>query len=99
MPSLTLLAVSVIDILAAILLFIPIPGDFMFAISLALLSKGIWSMMSSLASGFYYDVFGFIDFAAAIILLVVNFGTPIGFAWIIGALIGAKAAWATMSAI
>lgn len=99
MPSLTLLAVSVIDILAAVLLFFPLPGDFMFAVSLALLSKGIWSMMSSLASGFYYDVFGFIDFVGAVLLLIMNFGTPIGFAWMLGAMVAAKAAWATMSSI
>jgi hypothetical protein len=91
--------ISIIDFLAAILLFFSLTGDFTFVISLILLSKGIWSMMSSIASGFYYDLLGFIDFLGAILLLIMNFGTPVSFSWVIGALIAAKAIWATMSSI
>jgi len=99
MASILLLAITIIDILAAILFFFPFPGDFMLTIAILLLGKGIWSMISSLNSGFYYDMFGLLDFLGAIVLLIVNFGTPLGFAWMFGALIGLKAAWATLSSI
>jgi hypothetical protein len=99
MASILLLAITVVDILATILFFFPFPGDFMLAVAILLLGKGIWSVISSLNSGFYYDAFGLLDFLGAIVLLIVNFGTPLSFAWMFGALIGLKAVWATLSAI
>jgi len=99
MASILLLAITVVDILAAILFFFPFPGDFMLAVAILLLGKGMWSMISSLNAGFYYDLFGLLDFLGAIVLLVLNFGTPLSFAWMFGALIGFKALWATLSSI
>jgi len=99
MASPSLVAISVLDFVGAIFLVWAFPGNVMLAVSLLLLAKGIWSMVSSVAAGFHYDVFGFVDFAAAIVLLVVNFGTPIGFAWIIGAILAAKAGYTLLSSI
>lgn len=94
-----LIAISIIDFLAAILLVWQIPGNFTFAIALILLAKGIWSITSSLAAGFYFDFLGIIDFFAAVVLIVVNFGTPVSYAWIIGALLAGKAIYTLLSSI
>lgn len=99
MASPMLMAISVIDFLAAILLIWNFPGTFMLVVALVLLAKGVWSIVSSLAEGFYYDIFGFVDFSGAIVLLVVNFGTPVSFAWIIGAAVGGKALYTLLSSI
>ena len=99
MATPSLWAFSVLDFFGAIFLVWAFPGGFMLAISLLLLAKGIWSMVSSFAAGFHYDVFGFIDFVAGIILIVVNFGTPIGFAWIVGIILAAKAIYTLLSSI
>ena len=99
MASPSLIGISVLDFLGAFLLVWSFPGTFMFVVALLLLIKGIWSMISSLAAGFYYDVFGFVDFAAAMVLLIVNFGTPLGLAWIIGAILAVKAAYTLLTSI
>lgn len=99
MATPSLWAFSVLDFFGAIFLVWAFPGNFMLAISLLLLAKGIWSMISSLAAGFYYDAFGFLDFVAAIVLLVINFGTPLSFAWVVGIILAAKAAYTLLSSI
>lgn len=95
----TLIAISVVDFLAAILLVWNFPGNFAFAVALIMLAKGIWSITSSLATGFYFDFLGMIDFFAAIVLIVINFGTPVSYAWIIGALVAGKAIYTLLSSI
>lgn len=99
MSSPALVAISAIDFAAAILLVWHFPGGIMLAVGLILLAKGIWSAVSSFAEGFYWDMFGFLDFAAALVIIVLNFGTGIGFAWIFGILMAAKATYTLLSSI
>lgn len=94
-----LIGISVIDFAAAFLLIWSFPGTFMFILGLVLISKGIWSLISSLRVGFYFDVMGLIDLVAAIVILAVNFGTPIGFAWIIGIIIAIKATYTLLTSL
>lgn len=95
----SLIAISALDFLAAILLVWSFPGSFMLVVALLLLAKGVWSIISSLSAGFYYDVFGLVDFVAAMLMIIVNFGTPVGFAWIVGAIIAVKAGYTLLTSI
>lgn len=94
-----LIAISVVDFIAAFLLYWSFPGDFMVAIAAIVLLKGIYSMTTSMANGFYIDVMGWIDFVAGILLIIINFGTPISFAWIFALLLAGKAGFSIVSSI
>lgn len=95
----SLIAISILDFVAAILLAWSFPGSFMLVIALLLLTKGVWSVISSLNAGFYYDIFGFVDFVAAIVLIVINFGTPVGYAWIFAMFVAGKAVYTLLTSI
>lgn len=99
MAAPSLFAISIVDLLAAVLLFWPFLGTFMLLVALMMLAKGIWSVTSSASAGFYWDIFGAVDFVAAIVMIIVNFGTPVGFAWVFGSIVGAKAVYALLSSI
>ena len=96
-PLLTI--IGVFDFIAGILLIFPFPGTVMFAFALLMLTKSIWSILSSVASGFYYDALGLVDFIGAVVLLALNFGAGVGFAWIIGLIIVLKALYSTYSSL
>lgn len=99
MPTPSLIAFSVLDFLGAILLVWAFPGDFMFAVSLLMLGKGIWSILSCVAAGFYYDMFGLLDFVAGIVLLAANFGEVFVLAWVVGVILAIKAIYTLLSSI
>lgn len=96
-PLLTI--IGAFDLVAGILLIFPFPGTTMFAFALLMLTKSIWSILSSVASGFYYDALGLVDFIGAATLLVLNFGLDLGFAWIIGLIIVLKALYSVYSSL
>jgi len=94
-----LIGISVIDFAAAFILIWSFPGTFMFILGLILISKGIWSIISSLRAGFYFDFMGLIDIVAAVAILIVNLGIPLGFAWIIGIIIAIKATYTLLTSL
>lgn len=99
MLNLPLILISIIDFSGAILSIWPSPGNFMLAIALVLIAKGIWSIFSSLHQGFYYDILGAIDLIAGFVLIIINFGTPVSFGWIVGIILGLKAAYTIVSSL
>jgi hypothetical protein len=99
MLNVPLILISIIDFSGAILHIWPSPGNFMLAIGLMLLAKGLWSIFSSLSQGFYYDFLGLIDLVAGFILIIINFGTPVSFGWIIGIILGLKAVYTLVSSL
>lgn len=92
-------AIGLLDFTAAFLLVWSFPGTFMLVVSMILLAKGIWSILSSIHSGYGFDAFGALDFFAALVLLVVNFGTPVGFAWLVGVILALKAGYTMLSSV
>ena len=92
-------AIGVLDFTAAILLVWSFPGTFMLVVSMFLLAKGIWSILSSIHAGYGFDVFGALDFVAALVLLIINYGTPVGFAWIVGVVLALKAGYTMLSSV
>lgn len=99
MFNILIILLSIVDFAGAILHVWPIPGDFMLMISLILVVKGVWSIISSLYYGFYYDLLGLLDFITGLILLIVNFGTPLSFGWIFGLLLGLKATYTLITSL
>lgn len=97
MLNIPLIILSVVDFAGAILHVWPMPGNFMIAISIILMVKGAWSIVSSLSHGFYLDFLGGIDFLAGLVLIVVNFGTPLSFGWMLGLVLGLKATYSIFS--
>lgn len=94
-----LIAISLIDFVAAFLLVWSFPGTFMLVLALVLMSKGIWSIISSVRNGFYFDFLGWVDFAAAVVLLAINSGMAISFAWIVGIIIAVKAVYTLLTSL
>lgn len=92
-------AIGTIDLVAAFFLVWAFPGTFMLIVGIALLGKGVWSIISSLHAGFYMDMFGVLDFVAALVLLIVNSGFTIEFAWLIGVILALKAGYTMLSSI
>ena len=99
MVSPLLTVIGIFDIVASIMMVWPFPGGFMLIVGLLMLSKSIWSVLSSVSSGFNYDIFGVMDFVGAVVLLMLNFGASIGFAWIIGLIIFLKALYSVYSSL
>ncbi len=86
MGSVTLLFISIIEVFAGFLVFFhsfPIHNVFIY-LAIFYLLKGIWSIVSSIAYGFFYDWMGALDFIAGIALMLIFYGTIFDFFWIIG---------------
>ena len=86
MGSLTLMGISVIEVFAGALVFFhsfPFHSIFIY-MSIFYLLKGGWSVVSSLAAGYFYDWMGTLDFITGIALLLIFYGTVLNFFWIIG---------------
>ena len=49
-------------------------SEIVFFFAIVFLFKGIWSVLAGAASGFYFDVLGFIDLFAAALLFLINAG-------------------------
>lgn len=92
-------AIGILDFVAAFLLVWSFPGTFMLVVAILLLTKGVWSILSAARAGFSFDIFGGVDFIAAMALLIINFGTPISFAWLIGVVLAIKAIYTLLSSI
>jgi len=74
---------SLIDILAGISL--AVPNFLSFYLGIIMLLKGISSIVGSFASGFFFEIMGFIDLITGI-LLIFNFNLP--WFWILPVLKG-----------
>ena len=80
-----MLIVGLLDLLAGILLAFSITGFFStFFIYFAII-KGIWSIISSVITGYYYDWMGLTDLLIGIGLLLLNFGISHPFFMFVGA--------------
>ena len=82
-----LLVLGLIDILGGALLALAGAGwiggsDFLFYLGVFFFLKGVWSIISSAAASFYFDLLGIADFVAAISMFFVVYGMTHGiFFW------------------
>ena len=86
MASVMLMFISMLEVLAGGLVYFhsfPFHQIFIY-MSIFYLLKGMWSLVSSLAAGYFYDWMGALDFIAGIALLLIFYGTVLNFFWIIG---------------
>ena len=72
-----LLILGIIDIIAGIAIVLGNvgligPGSFVFYLAVFMLLKGLWSVFTSAASGFFFDIMGILDILAAIALFLIN---------------------------
>lgn len=86
MGSVVLLFISMLEVIAGALVYFHwFPWHPIFTyMSIFYLLKGIWSIVSSIASGFFYDWMGALDFITGIALMLIFYGTILDFFWIIG---------------
>lgn len=94
-----LMAISVIDIVVGILIIFGIgQGNnyvlFLFIVSLL---KGSFSVVSSFSEGFYFDIFGALDFVAGVVLMLIFFGIGFPSLWIVGVLMLLKGLYSFFS--
>jgi hypothetical protein len=95
-----LIVFSILDFLGAFLLFLAIPSsEFALAIGILLLLKGLWTIFSSVSSGFYFEFLGAIDFLAAIFLVGTYFGALSEVAWIFGLFLLLKAIYTVIRSL
>lgn len=97
--NLLLVLFSALDLTAAFLLAWPFPGSAMLWASILLILKGVYSITTSIGSGFYADFLGGIDLLAGVFLIAMNFGTDISFAWILGVVVAGKAIYTLINSI
>lgn len=96
----SLIIISILDFLAAILIFLGSASSiFLLSVAMLLLVKGVWTIFSSISSGFYFEVLGAIDFIAALVLVVIYFGGSAPFFWVIGLILLAKAIYTVLRSI
>ncbi|RLJ01607.1 MAG: hypothetical protein DRP11_04115, partial [Candidatus Aenigmatarchaeota archaeon] len=92
---------GVVDICVGIALsgFLPIPRDTISLLAFLSILKGLYSILTSIGSGFYFDILGFLDLLGGFALLLLAQGLHHGiFVWI-GALILLKGIISTVSAL
>lgn len=81
MASITVLILSVIDILVGFLIyfkFFPFFSGIMFYLAVFVLIKGVWSVLTSF-SYIVFDVLGWIDVVSGVVLLLISHGIVFGF--------------------
>ena len=92
-----LLFLSLLDVLAG--LAIIYPGSFFFAeiilfyFALFQGGKGIWTVLTSFASGFYFELLGAIDVISGVALFAIYSGISFNLFWILGAVVLIKGAY------
>jgi len=86
MVSVSLIFISIVEIFAGLLVIYPIAIfiQIIFYMSIIYILKGVWSMISSIAAGYYFDWMGGLDFIIGITLLLIFSGVTFSFFWIIG---------------
>ena len=97
--NLPLILFSILDFLAAFFLVWAFPGNVMMWVSILLMLKGVYSITTSMANGFYADFLGGIDLIGGLFLIIINFGTDISFAWILGVIVAGKAIYTLINSI
>ncbi len=65
-----LFLLGVFDIIASICVLLQIVNEITFLIVMLLFFKGIWSVISSAAQKFFFDVFGWIDITVSLVFLL-----------------------------
>ena len=73
-----------IDIIVGILLIIRPEFSFLRILGLISLGKGVWSLFSCIAVGYFFDWMGMLDTLSGIALLLLHNGTSFGLFSILG---------------
>ena len=83
-----LFILGIIDIIGGVILALATGGyiggsDFLFYLAVFFLLKGIWSLLTAMAGGFYFDLLGITDIVAAVSMFLITAGVVSGvFLWI-----------------
>ena len=93
-----LLLIGLVDIFGGLLLvFNPVfLHNLLFYFGVIILLKGLWSIVSSAVAHFYFDLFGWIDMVASVLLLIAYFDSPLSFAGFAGIVILLKGLWSIL---
>ena len=75
---------GIIDIIAGILIGLGLVVDFtgnniIFTLGIIMVIKGLYSTLTAMAGGFFFDVLGWIDLTSGIFLFILFFGMTFGF--------------------
>ncbi len=99
MPLLLLLGLFDLMVGAALTILTIFPvhsGGLLFYIGLIALFKGLWSIITAAAAGFYFDILGVFDLLAGVFLLLLINGIVFGFFIYIGILVILKALYSIL---
>ena len=101
MLNVLLIILAVVDIVSGFFIFFH-PGILMrliFYLAVICLAKGGWSVLSSAIGGFHFDILGWLDILAGIVLLANFYSISFPFLSIVGAAMLLKGAWSLLFSI